>query len=884
MPPISIVEQLHSVLSDRYGIEREIGAGGMATVYLARDIKHNRKVALKLLRPELGALLGTERFLSEINVTANLQHPHLLPLFDSGEAGGLLFYVMPFVEGESLRARLEREQQLPVEDAVRIAREVADALGYAHAHGVVHRDIKPENILLSGGHALVTDFGIAAAIDVAGGSRLTETGIAMGTPRYMSPEQALGQRTVDGRADIYALGCVLYEMLAGEPPFSGPTPQSVVARVLTEKPQSLRIRRESVPEHVDATIAQALAKLPADRFSNASEFTAALTGARPIANTAVTHAVPKKPRPLRVKPLLPWVISAVAVLSLATTMLRGSDRDGRNAEPARFEVVLPDSASLTGGIALSPNGSQLVYQGRDRGTTRLYLRRLEDPDVRPIAGTEGASSPTFSTDGAWILFVAASKLMKVPATGGEPSVVADSVITSFSSFSAANRDEVVFPRVPGILWRLSAHGGTPTLLARPDSSRDHLWYYLPEMLPGGKALLITLYKGTTAPSAQELGIVLLPRGEVVELGISGSSPHYVPTGHILFSRGNAVMAVPFSLRRLRVSRSPESVLEGAFVDTNWRTSISIAQNGTLAYVSAGRSASRLVRVDRRGGTSVLPGEPQPFRVPNISDDGRNVALAIGGSLGDDIWVYNLDSRTLMKMTEDGTSLRPVWFDDGRSLAYLSSVRAHRVVKWQPADRSGIPQVLMRAVASVFSFDLGPPHSYLAFAGRDARGFDLWIAPSDTPSAAKPFLASAKNEILPRISANGRLLAYVSDETGRAEVYITPLPGPGARQKVSEGGGTEPVWSPSGTELFYRGPTHVHSATITDASGLLSVVARETLFEDVYQRSGGDPFGANYDVFPNGKEFLMIRGEPAGKARLFVVVNWFEELRRQMRAR
>ena len=268
-------------LSDRYRIEREIGHGGMAIVYLAEDIRHHRKVALKVLRPELAALIGAERFLAEIRTTANLQHPHILPLHDSGEVQGLqqsfLYYVMPFVEGESLRDRLAREKQLPVGDAVRIATEVASALDYAHRHGVIHRDIKPENILLHDGSALVADFGIALAVSTAGGTRMTETGLSLGTPHYMSPEQAMGEREITARSDVYALGAVLYEMLVGEPPFTGPTAQSIVAKVVTEEPRALLPRRRTIPPHVEAAVLTALQKLPADRFAGAAEFAAALS-------------------------------------------------------------------------------------------------------------------------------------------------------------------------------------------------------------------------------------------------------------------------------------------------------------------------------------------------------------------------------------------------------------------------------------------------------------------------------------------------------------------------------------------------------------------------------------------------------------------------------
>ncbi|HET9294419.1 MAG TPA: serine/threonine-protein kinase, partial [Gemmatimonadales bacterium] len=268
--------RLTEALSDRYRVERELGHGGMATVYLAQDLRHNRRVALKVLRPELAAVIGADRFLSEITTTANLQHPHILPLFDSGEADGFLFYVMPYVEGETVRDRIQREKQLPVADAVRIATEVASALDYAHRHNVIHRDIKPENILLHDGSALVADFGIALAASRAGGTRMTETGMSLGTPHYMSPEQAMGEREITARSDVYALGCVLYEMLTGDPPFTGSTAQAIVARVVTETPRPMAPQRHTIPPYVEAAVLTALEKLPADRFATAAEFAEAL--------------------------------------------------------------------------------------------------------------------------------------------------------------------------------------------------------------------------------------------------------------------------------------------------------------------------------------------------------------------------------------------------------------------------------------------------------------------------------------------------------------------------------------------------------------------------------------------------------------------------------
>src|SRR3954471_7118357 len=371
--------RISGALSTRYRLEQEIGAGGMATVYLAEDVRHDRRVALKVLRPELAAVIGAERFLAEIKLTANLQHPHILPLFDSGEADSFLFYVMPFVEGESLRARLVREKQLPVDDAVRIAREVADALDYAHRHGVIHRDIKPENILLHDGRALVADFGIAlAAARSDGGSRMTETGMSLGTPAYMSPEQAMGEREITARSDVYALGCVLYEMLTGEPPFTGPTAQAIIARVMTEEPRSLVLQRKTIPPHVEAAVNTALSKLPADRFATAAQFGEAL--ARPGTATAVSPsgrvaAGVSRRSTLRSRALaiVPWV---VALLGVAGAAWAWRQRRPEAGTTWRYIAFGPELTAATTGLplALSRDGSALaVVDNAPNG--RIWLKR-----------------------------------------------------------------------------------------------------------------------------------------------------------------------------------------------------------------------------------------------------------------------------------------------------------------------------------------------------------------------------------------------------------------------------------------------------------------------------------------------------------------------------
>jgi hypothetical protein len=396
---------------------------------------------------------------------------------------------------------------------------------------------------------------------------------------------------------------------------------------------------------------------------------------------------------------------------------------------------------------------------------------------------------------------------------------------------------------------------------------------MPSVLPGGRAALITIFKGSTAISASQLGIVTLPGGEITELGIPGANARYLRSGHILFSRGDAVMAARFSLSGLRVLSAPTVVLRDAFVNRWWGTTIDVAPNGTLAYVSAVRPGRRMVRLDRRGALSAVLSESRDMDSPRLSPDGQRVAMTMIDSRGHDIWILSTGfPPTVSRLTNDGTSRRAVWLDGGRRVAYHAFDNGRWVIKQSLADGSGAPEVFLRADESIQSVSVGPPRSFAVVAG--AR--DLLVAPLDSPGVMRKLVATSAAETLPRVSPNGRLLAYVSDETGRAEVYITPLSGPQSRMIVSAGGGSEPVWSSTGEELFYRTSTHLISARIKE-SPELSVFRRDTLFEDRYARSEG--YHAQYDVFPSGNEFLMLRPDSARAPRLLVVVNWFEELRR-----
>ena len=426
------VPRLAAALATRYRLEREIGQGGMATVYLARDLRHERNVAVKVLKPELAAVLGAERFVVEIRTTAALQHPHILPLFDSGSADGFLYYVMPFVEGESLRARVDRETQLGVEEAIRLTTDVADALDYAHRQGVVHRDVKPENILLHDGRPVVADFGIALAVSAAAGGRMTETGLSLGTPHYMSPEQATADRDITGRSDIYSLASVLYEMLTGDPPHTGASAQQIIMRIITEPVEPVTKRRKSVPPNVAAAVSKALEKIPADRFATAREFSQALrnpafAGDATVATTAPAAA---SNRARWLAP--PFVVAAsVAIIALAgwgLTAARASRAASALLPPlVQVELPLPDSLAVTAfgtaaTLALSRDGGVLVFQGQRGGEQpALRIRRLGDPEVHRVRGTEQARGPSLSPDGKEVLFTQIDRgttLRSVPCREG----------------------------------------------------------------------------------------------------------------------------------------------------------------------------------------------------------------------------------------------------------------------------------------------------------------------------------------------------------------------------------------------------------------------------------------------------------------------------------
>ncbi|MEJ2204462.1 MAG: protein kinase [Gemmatimonadota bacterium] len=870
--------RLNAALEGRYRIENKLGEGGMAMVYLANDLRHERKVALKVLKPELAAVVGAERFLAEIKTTANLQHPHILPLFDSGEADGFLFYVMPHVEGDSLRTRLDREKQLPVSEAVDIASKVAHALDYAHRHGVVHRDIKPANVLLHDGEPVVADFGIALALTREGG-RLTETGLSLGTPEYMSPEQGSGEREIGPRADIYALGCVLYELLTGRPPHTGASSQAIMAKVLTQPPAPVEEDRTTVPRHVSRAVSRALQPLPADRFSTAGDFAAALA---PGVGEAEGWAgePPAWLTDWRTLVTLGALAVAVGAVGIMGTHAPSASTSG----VVRFTVSLPDDRRVLTtqplSLALSRDGSLLVYVGADGDSNdarqRLYVRRIDRLEPEPLAGTEGASRPFLSPDGAWVGFFVGTALKKVSLSGGNPITLAGAVRTFAGRAVWLDDGTIIYPVTLGRLDQVSEAGGRPRTVL-DDSTVAVLGL---GALPEARGVMFFQCPVLACPINADLVGLELPGGgrtTLVESGmpfdpLAPAKPMYATSGHLLYGRTDGtLMAAPLDLESLSVEATPVPVLEG-MLDPGM---VALSDNGTLVYLAGSVGGSRrLVLVDRDGSPTPLPGPARVYGFPRFDPEARRLVTEIHDETGGHVWLDDLTSNTLSPITAGGHEPGAVWSPDGTRVAYVSLREGGAglfvaSVDREAAERRIHPVDVVGSEVGVTAWS--PDGRWILFTQVDAHDSQgIFVIAADGTEDAYPLLATPAEESNGQLSPNGEWLVYQSDESGTTEVYVTAFPDPGGRWAVSSEGGYAPVWR--GDEIFYRRFDGLYVATVAPGERP-PVQQRRRLFDDTRFRG----VGATFDVTPDGQQLLMVETLEQA-AEMVVTLNWFEELR------
>ncbi len=879
------ITRLNGALEGRYHIERELGEGGMATVYLAVDLKHERSVALKVLKPELAAIVGAERFLAEIKTTANLQHPHILPLHDSGEADEFLYYVMPYVDGESLRERLDRERQFPVKEAVAVAGAVASALDYAHRNDVIHRDIKPANILLHDGNPLVADFGIALAVSAAGGGRMTETGLSLGTPYYMSPEQASADRELSARSDVYSLACVLYEMLAGDPPHTGPTAQSVLVRALTKEPRPVSEARKSVPPHVEAAVAKGLEKLPADRFGSAAEFREAL------GDESFTHHTTGQGRASEVglaphgakggSARAPWLTDVRSRITLGALLVtavglglqflpRSADGPQRPAAPVtRFEVELGE-LEVPSQMTLSPDGGTLVFAARTPGgLPQLYLRRSADVAIEPFPGTENASEPVFSPDGAWVAFVVnGTELKRVPIQGGSP-VSITTLRPTLSAPAWGPEGSIIFSGQQG-LYQVPFEGGPPAHILNTPlfSSR------LPRPVAGGDFVLFT-HVATTS-SEPEIRLLEMQTGEVRSL-TPGRDARYLRGGHLIFlALDGSMVAAPFDAARGELTGPARTISDEVIVGPvdGDGLSFTLAESGTAVYAegNSGQLDEVLVMVDLAGNESPIRGLAEGnFSAPRFDPTGRRLVFELDGSL----WIRDLVLGR-QDLLHEAASYNPVWSADGTKVAFGYRLPTHTGSQLliRDADLASAPERHLEStdflVPSAWSSD-GSTLLFSEVLDQNATAAEIWTTDPSARGTSQAYLAAdGWSEGFASLSPNGHWAAYESDEEGGRAVYVRRFPEPGEKIKVSEGGGLGARWSADGGRIFYRtGDTTKVANVRTEPT--FEVLSHETLFVGPY--SGVDPH-------PDGTHVVAIKrvgaaGETAVDRRLYFVVNWLD---------
>jgi len=824
--------RLVAALADRYRLERELGQGGMATVYLAEDLKHKRRVAVKVLKPELAAVLGAERFVQEITTTAALQHPHILPLFDSGEADGFLYYVMPFIDGETLRAKLDRETQLGVDEAVKIASEVADALHYAHEQGVVHRDIKPENILLANGRPMVADFGIALAVSAAAGGRMTETGLSLGTPHYMSPEQATAEKEITRRSDVYSLASVLYEMLAGQPPHLGGSAQQIIMKIIAEPVQVVTAFRRTVPSNVAAALAVALEKLPADRFATAQAFADALRNPT-FATTAFGVPVgASSTQGWQRKAALPLaVVSGLLLVAAAWGWTRPAAGGDAAAAGTIWLSVDPPHGTF-GDVpapALSPDGTRVAFFAPDSaGTVQLWVRSFDAPTAIVLPGTatdeaDLSQQPFWSPDSRSIAYFASAGLYRVDLDGRAPLKLADAPNPRGGTWSSDG--VIVFVPASGGLHRLAVNGGAVEPIidsTAPARSLDRWPFFLPD---GRRYLFLRRSPGTT-PTVYVGSL----DGSNVRRVLEIASRVEYANGDLYFSRDGALFAQPFDLTQLTLTGTARRVADVVGVSgADYRNiAFSAAAGHVVAWSGVPSRLTQIMHYSVDGRPLRAVGPPGHYSSVALAPGEAQVAVERGdrrtGVPG--VWTIDVASglSSLIAAPSEGAGT-PQWLPDGRALVYSTFTG-------NTLQRHSLTSSSAQSIASPTSWitDVTPDGTKaLVSTTSPETGIDILIVPLRDGGTPSVYLASRAAEDGAVISPDGRWVAYESDESGTREIYVQSFPVVGNKRGVSDGGGTRAVWSPDGSVLYYIDTENTLTAARLTSTGDALTFSRRTLF-------------------------------------------------------
>jgi eukaryotic-like serine/threonine-protein kinase len=890
-----------------YEILSSIGVGGMGEVYRARDTRLDRIVAIKVLPAHLADRSELrERFDREAKTIASLNHPHICTLYDTGHQDEIDFLVMEYLEGETLAQRLVKGS-LPIQQVLQFAIEISDALDKAHRNGVTHRDLKPGNIILTKAGTKLLDFGLAKLKQEAtpanvslsdlptANDPLTAQGSIVGTLQYMAPEQLEG-KDVDARTDIFSFGAVVYEMATGKRAFEGKSQASLIAKILDTNPPPMSSLQPMTPPALDRVVNKCLAKEPENRWQTPKDLCDELKWVVE-SGSQVTVASTVAPRGIRTlgrrelilgsgTALLGAVVAGIAVWRL------------KPAPPlpvTRTVITLPSGQQLAGlenglAIALSLDGSQLAYVARQGSTQQLCLRAMDSLEARSIPGTEGAISPVFSPDGQWLGFFSGGRLKKVSASGGAAQTLCDAAQPLGASWGSQGM--IAFASAVGVIQQTPEVGGAPQPLTRLDKGdASHRW---PEFLPGGKAVLFAAGTSPLNFTNAQVAVRSVGTGKRQNLIVGGTHPRYATSGHLVYAQRGSLMAVPFDPQHLTVTGTAVPVLDGVMQSpASGAAQYSISSAGSLIYIPGGiqSAQSKMVWVTRNGAEQPVAAPAHAFVNPRLSPDGRRVAVNVVEQ-ENQAWLYDLSRDTLTPFTFEGSSSNaPIWSPDGKRIAFQSNKEGPPNIFWQLADGSGGLERLTTSGYVNVPISWSPDGQWLAYIEiNPTTGYDIWMLRMGDSSPgsgqgrkAQPFLQTPFNESVPRFSPDGRWLAYISDESGRYEIYVQPYPGPGGKWQISTEGGTEPAWNPNGRELFYRIGDKMMAVDIATQPSFAAGKPR-MLFEGQYVPTPGT--NSNYDVSPDGQRFLMLKpSEATGAAptQINVVLNWFEELKRRVPA-
>jgi Tol biopolymer transport system component len=887
-----------------YEITASIGEGGMGQVYRATDTTLGRQVAIKILPDAFAAdLERLARFEREAKTLASLNHPHIAAIYAVEKSAGHHALVMELVEGDDLSQRIVHGA-IPLDEALPIAMQIAEALEAAHEQGIIHRDLKPANIKVRGdGTVKVLDFGLAKAMDPMAGSStshsmsptlitpaMTQVGVIMGTAAYMSPEQARG-RTVDRRADVWAFGAVLFEMLSGRRAFSGENVSETLAEVMKSEP-SWQSLSSQLPAHLVRLIRQCLVKDPRQRIRDMGDVRLALDGAFEATGspTPVTTTSSDKRWTRNAAFLLAAAAAVVAAVGGGVGAWMLSRTPPVTAAPiARLAMTLPDDQRLRSlsldipSLAVSPQGTLVAYVGVTNSRDQLYVRAIDGVESKALTGTEQATSPFFSPDGEWIGFFAQGKLKKISLAAGTIQTLCDAPDARGGSWAG---DSIYFAATNnGGISKVAADGGAPIEVTTLDRAKGEISHRWPQVLPGGRAVLFDAWTG---PGSDEKQIVVQRLDDEQRLIVvqAGASGRYVASGHVIYARNDELFAMPFDVDGLRVSGQARRLS-----DTAWRggegNHYAVSDNGVFVAVSgsAKRYERRLVWVGRDGRVEPLAAPPREYNGNAvISPDGRRAAVDIErGTVG--LWLYDFVRATLTPLTTGkGSSQAPRWTADGTHIVYRATRSGTRNLWWKAVDDASGEERLATGDDVQTPGSWSSDGQWLAYHLIDpVTGFDIWALPSGGDRKPRAVVKTPFLEAAPRLSPDGRWLAYTSDESGRSEVLVQSFPVPGGRTQISTTGATEPVWSRDGRELFYLNGDAMMAVEIRTSPTFTAGTPR-MLYEGRFVRSPNTV--ASYDVSADGQRFLRVQPMHPDSPRdqIHVTLNWFEELKRLVPAK